>query len=74
NLSERGFKRYSGKQPCPHYEANKGQRNKMKKKRLIDFIENIDFNIACIKLFLNKNAKKQLVDECVKDFLNEKTK
>ena len=46
----------------------------MKKKRLIDFIENIDFNIACIKLFLNKNAKKQLVDECVKDFLNEKTK
>ncbi|MBQ7798486.1 MAG: hypothetical protein IJ371_05125 [Clostridia bacterium] len=63
---------YSGKQPCPHFEQNKGQRTKIKKRKVVDLLEELNINIECIKLFLNKDKPKQPISNIMIDELNNK--
>ena len=66
------FKHYSGKQPCPYFEQNKGERTKIKKKKIVDLLEELNINIECVKLFLNKNKHKQTISDVMTNKLNNK--
>lgn len=63
---------YSGKQPCPHFEQNKGQKPKIKKRKIIDLLEELDLNIEFIRLFLNKDKPKQPISDIAIDNLNSR--
>ena len=47
------FRVYSGKQPCPYFEQNKGQHTKIKKRKIIDLLEELNLNIEYIKSISN---------------------
>ncbi|MBQ7798469.1 MAG: hypothetical protein IJ371_05040 [Clostridia bacterium] len=64
------FGYYSGKQPCPYFEQNKGQKTRIKKQLIVDLLENLNCNIEFIKLFLNKNNKQEISDIMI-DKLNK---
>ena len=63
---------YSGKQPCPYFEQNKGQRTKIKKRGIVDLLEELDLNIEYIKLFLNKDKPSQPISDIVIKELNRR--
>ena len=53
------FRMYSGKQPCPYFEQNKGQDTRLKKRKIVDLLTELNCNIENIKLFLNKQSNSQ---------------
>ena len=67
-----GYRIYSGKQPCPYFEQNKGQCAKIKKRKIADLLEELNINIECVKLFLNKDKSKQEISNTMIDDLNNK--
>ena len=63
--------RYSGKQPCPYFEQNKGQRTKLKKRRIVDLLTELNCNIESIKLFLNKHSTSQSMSDLMIEKINK---
>ena len=64
------IKFYSRKQPCPHFEQNRGQKTKSQKKNMLSLIEQLCVNTEYIKLFLNKNNQSQQISNLLIDKLN----
>ena len=63
NISKSGGLRfYSGKQPCPYFEQNKGQKAKLTKRKIENLLESLNLNIEFIKIYLNKNRKQEISD------------
>jgi len=57
------FRMYSGKQPCPYFEQNKGQKTKLNKHRLVDLVTELNYTVENIKLFLNRNSNSQPISD-----------
>ena len=66
------FGYYSGKQPCPHFEQNKGQKTKIKRRKIIDLLQHLHLDLECIKLFINKDKHKQEISDIMIEELNNK--
>ena len=56
--------------PCPYFEQNKGEKTRIKKRKIVDLLESLNSNIEYIKLFLNKNKPKQEISEIMLEKLN----
>ena len=66
------FKLYSGKQPCPYFEQNKGQRTRVKKRRIANLLTELNLNIEFIKLFLNKNSASQPISDSIIEHIDKR--
>ena len=62
---------YSGKQPCPYFEQNKGQLTRLKNRKIVDLLAELNCTIESIKLFLNKQSKTQSVSDLMIEKLNK---
>lgn len=65
------FAVYSGRQPCPHFEQNKGQQTRLKRRKIVDLLTELNVNIETIKLFLNKHSASQPISELMLEKLNK---
>lgn len=66
------FSYYSGKQPCPYFEQNRGQRTRVKMRTIADTLTQLNLNIEYMKIFLNRNAKSQPVSNILFEHINNK--